>query len=114
MPRKRAAKKPGKFLNLALLLIAAIIVVELLLLFPHPEPAKGELPPPDLGDFCGTSTYAECDSDVDCIRGGCSGEICQSAHQEPVITPCWWRDCFDTDKHKTFCLCMNHKCQWWK
>jgi len=37
--------------------------------------------------FCGVSTGGPCSSDKDCVRSGCSGEVCQSKLEEPVVTP---------------------------
>jgi len=31
-------------------------------------------------------------ADGECVRGGCSGEVCQDANAEPVITDCVFRD----------------------
>ena len=30
----------------------------------------------EVSDFCGSSTYASCESDSDCATNGCSGQIC--------------------------------------
>ena len=47
--------------------------------------------------FCGWSTYGKCNSDEDCIRGGCSSQVCQSKYEEPVFTTCEVKGCYDAD-----------------
>jgi len=65
-------------------------------------------------EFCGWSTYGKCNSDKDCIKSGCSGEICQSRFEKPLITTCEWLDCYDAKKYKVACKCVNGRCQWVK
>ena len=65
-----------------------------------------------LEEFCGWSTYGNCSSDSDCTSGGCSGQVCQSKYEEPVITTCEWRDCFDASKYGLKCRCIDGRCQW--
>jgi eight-cysteine-cluster-containing protein len=67
---------------------------------------------PDLKSFCGTSTNGTCSSDSDCIRGGCSSQVCQSKFEEPVITTCEWRDCYEYEDVGVSCGCQGGKCQW--
>jgi eight-cysteine-cluster-containing protein len=62
--------------------------------------------------FCGWSTYGECSSDSDCIASGCSSQVCQSRYEEPVITTCEWRDCYDAEIYDLECQCVGKKCQW--
>lgn len=62
--------------------------------------------------FCGRSTYGRCRTDLDCVRDGCSGEVCRSVLEDPVITPCIWRECYDVRKYKAVCSCVNGMCQW--
>ena len=64
--------------------------------------------------FCGSSTYGGCSSDLDCIAGGCSGRVCQSKNEEPIITTCEWKDCYDDTKYGVTCGCVNNKCLWYK
>jgi eight-cysteine-cluster-containing protein len=63
-------------------------------------------------EFCGISTYSECQSDEDCIITGCSNQVCQSKNEEPLITTCEFRECFDARKFKVSCKCVDNKCQW--
>jgi|GEM_PF-1210148 eight-cysteine-cluster-containing protein len=63
--------------------------------------------------FCGFSTYGECVTDRDCMVGGCSGQVCQSKFEEPVITTCEWKECYDTEKYDVQCRCIENKCQWY-
>lgn len=62
--------------------------------------------------FCGWSTYGSCSSDSDCIKGGCSGEVCQSNQEQPLITTCEWKNCYNPDRYGLYCKCVNEKCQW--
>ena len=53
-----------------------------------------------------------CSSDLDCRPGGCFGEVCQSKYEEPVITICEWKSCYDAKRYHIDCGCIQHKCQW--
>lgn len=64
--------------------------------------------------FCGWSTYGKCSSDVDCRSGGCSDQVCQSVHEEPVITTCEWKDCYNSGEYGLYCGCVDGMCQWKK
>lgn len=63
-------------------------------------------------EFCGTSTYGFCEGNDDCIRGGCSSQVCQSVNEESVITTCEWTECYDAVKYKARCVCLENQCQW--
>jgi eight-cysteine-cluster-containing protein len=67
---------------------------------------------PDTAGFCGTSTLGACTTDSDCVTGGCSAQVCQAASEEPVITTCEWRDCYDSQSTGVGCGCVAGKCQW--
>ncbi len=60
--------------------------------------------------FCGWSTYGRCESDEDCVVDGCSGQVCRSKFEEPIITTCEWLDCYDVKG--VACKCIDGKCQW--
>ena len=62
--------------------------------------------------FCGWSTYGKCSSDEDCLRDGCSNQICRSRFGEPIITTCEWLDCYNADKFGVACKCIDGRCQW--
>ncbi len=62
--------------------------------------------------FCGWSTYGSCSSDSDCIRGGCSGQVCQSRYEETIVTTCEWRDCYNAEKYGLRCRCVDGRCMW--
>ena len=64
------------------------------------------------GDFCGWSTYGECSSDIDCLEGGCSGQVCESKSEESTITTCEWIDCYDNEAYGVRCKCIEGRCQW--
>jgi len=66
----------------------------------------------NLVEFCGTSTNGQCAVDSDCIEGGCSGQVCQSKNEEPVITTCEYRDCYNAENYGKVCGCIDNKCQW--
>ena len=66
---------------------------------------------PNLG-FCGWSTYGKCNSDEDCVRAGCSKQVCQSKFEKNIITTCEWLDCYDASKYEVACKCINGECQW--
>lgn len=74
-------------------------------------PTETELPPLDT-EFCGRSTNGACANDNDCMTGGCSGQVCQSKNEEPVITTCEYRECYDAKKYNAACRCTQSKCQW--
>jgi len=63
-----------------------------------------------IAGFCGWSTYGKCESDEDCVIDGCSGQVCRSKFEEPVITTCEWLDCYDVKG--VACKCIDGKCQW--
>ncbi len=73
---------------------------------------KHDLRPP--GEFCGRSTSGKCINDPDCVRGGCSRQVCQSAQEEPVITTCEWKECYNAAAFELECRCANERCQWEK
>lgn len=62
--------------------------------------------------FCGKSTNGACKTNNDCMTGGCSGQICQSKNEAPVITTCEYRECFSAKKYGLTCGCVNGQCNW--
>ena len=64
--------------------------------------------------FCGWSTFGNCSTDSECIRGGCNGEVCQSEFEEKVLTRCDDRDCYNPNFYSLSCLCVGKECQWVK
>jgi len=62
--------------------------------------------------FCGASTNATCSTDSDCMKAGCSGQICQAVSEKPVITTCEYRDCYDAAAYGVKCGCASGRCQW--
>lgn len=62
--------------------------------------------------FCGSSSDAACATDSDCVTDGCSGQICRSNTEEPRITSCEWRDCYDAQAYGLVCSCLEQKCEW--
>ena len=49
-----------------------------------------------------------CYSDADCIRTGCSGQVC---YHEPVITTCEWNDAYACFGYAD-CSCVGGQCAW--
>ena len=80
---------------------------------PTNETTPVEPPVPAIdSEFCGTSTNAPCTIDTDCQAGGCSGHVCQSREEEPMITTCEYRECYNAKKYSVSCRCTQNKCQW--
>jgi len=71
---------------------------------------NGAVTPPS--GFCGRSTNGTCSRDSDCMTGGCSGQVCQSAAEPPVITTCEYRTCYDASAFRVTCGCEGGKCAW--
>lgn len=65
-------------------------------------------------EFCGTSTEGACNSDIDCVTSGCSGQVCQSASEDDIDTTCEWRDCYSAEKFDMGCQCVEGYCKWHK
>lgn len=65
-------------------------------------------------EFCGFSTGGPCSSNSNCTVGGCSGQVCQSKSEEPLITTCEFRDCYDESLYDLKCKCIKNKCHWSK
>ncbi|MBI3588370.1 eight-cysteine-cluster domain-containing protein [Candidatus Micrarchaeota archaeon] len=77
-----------------------------------PNPTPSPSPTCGLGDFCGTSTNGPCAADSDCVRDGCSAQVCRSAADGPVITTCEYRACYDANRYNAGCGCVAGQCQW--
>lgn len=52
--------------------------------------------------------HFECNSNSDCFRTGCSGQICSSEH---VLTTCEWFPYYACYEDQ-YCVCENHRCTW--
>ncbi len=63
-------------------------------------------------EFCGWSTEGSCNNDNDCVIGGCSNQVCQSKNEEPAITTCEYRTCYDATTYNLNCNCVENKCKW--
>lgn len=64
-----------------------------------------------LNQFCGWSTYAKCETDADCVKTGCSGQVC-AGRGEKVYTTCEWKFCYNSTEFGMKCGCYDGKCQW--
>ena len=65
----------------------------------------------NVSGFCGTSTKTACNTSLDCIVGGCSGQIC-SGKTDEQITTCEYRSCYNAQEFRLSCGCFEGKCQW--
>lgn len=52
-----------------------------------------------------------CESDLDCITSGCSGQVCQHKDKPSAITTCEYKPEFSCYK-SSGCICRNNKCSW--
>ncbi len=53
-----------------------------------------------------------CESDSDCVRAGCSGEICaQKEKAENIVTPCVFKEEYEC-LELTECSCNDNGCEW--
>ena len=68
----------------------------------------------EIGEVCGGSTNGSCTIGSDCIKGGCSGQVCQSRLEEPIITTCEWIDCYSASTYGLECMCADGQCRWIK
>lgn len=57
---------------------------------------------------CARNTGARCESDRDCVQGGCSGELCYNPAFGQIATVC---DCEAPADYG--CGCVNGICTWW-
>ena len=89
----------------------SVEIAELSKNLPKAEQAKPSPSPKQTG-FCGWSTKGSCSNDSECITGGCSGQVCQSKSEEPVITTCEYKDCYNDEAYGVECKCVNNTCQW--
>jgi eight-cysteine-cluster-containing protein len=62
--------------------------------------------------FCGWETKGWCKSDFDCVAGGCSGQVCESTHENAVRTTCEYNECYDAQAYGVRCGCVQGLCQW--
>ncbi|KKP37442.1 MAG: hypothetical protein UR27_C0006G0049 [Candidatus Peregrinibacteria bacterium GW2011_GWA2_33_10] len=69
---------------------------------------------PVVGKFCGLSTYGYCETEKDCFRGGCSGQVCQNKQDEGMGIICEWNNCYMNKLYNLGCQCINNQCQWAK
>jgi len=63
-------------------------------------------------EFCGWATEGTCSTDEDCIVGGCSNQVCQSISEEPIVTTCEYKECYNAQTFGVSCKCLSNKCQW--
>ena len=62
--------------------------------------------------FCGSSTYATCSSESDCVVAGCSAQVCQGVLEESLATTCEYQSCYDAEVYDLSCTCFEEMCQW--
>lgn len=65
-------------------------------------------------DYYGSSTFASCTQESDCIASGCNMEICQGVNEESLSSICL-APAQDTPTQAGYkCGCNANKCQWGK
>ena len=62
--------------------------------------------------FCGISSRDSCESDSDCKKEGCSGQICQGSNDEGVVTTCEYKECYNAENYGLSCGCVDNQCIW--
>ncbi len=58
-----------------------------------------------------SSKDKECYSDFDCVKAGCSKQLCVSKDKSDIITTCEYNKEYGCLK-KTSCGCVLNKCKW--
>ena len=101
--------KIAKFSGLKILAVSGMFLVTLAAILIYNDQHSIIFPG---GEFCGISTNGKCSLDDECMHGGCSGEVCQSIYDEPVVTNCVYMDCYNETKYGLECKCVNQGCQW--
>ncbi|MCF7861745.1 eight-cysteine-cluster domain-containing protein [Candidatus Woesearchaeota archaeon] len=77
------------------------------------ECACDETNPPD--GFCGSSGLESCDKDDDCVKSGCSGQICMSTEKAgQILSTCEYKECYNAANYDLTCGCYEGKCAWHK
>ena len=99
-------KEPVWMILGSITLIVLFMGLGFLVQYGTPRTAKED------SEFCGMSTLGACESDADCVIGGCSGQICSSKNEGEISTTCEYRDCYDAEKYGFDCVCVNHTCTW--
>lgn len=75
---------------------------------------QGNLDSSENTDYYGSSTFAACEKDSDCIASGCNMEICQGVNEESLSSICL-APAQDTPTQAGYkCGCSANKCQWEK
>ncbi len=54
---------------------------------------------------------AECRTDADCFKAGCSSQLCVPESEKGVITTCEYKEEYGC-LQKTSCGCADGKCAW--
>lgn len=90
---------------LLLLLIAAMIFLGAMVVYTHAtEPGQVSVN--------ASTTVAECDRDADCLKAGCSNQLCLPRDKAvQAYSTCEWRDEYACYAQAS-CLCQNHACRW--
>ncbi|MEM5813009.1 MAG: eight-cysteine-cluster domain-containing protein [Candidatus Aenigmatarchaeota archaeon] len=103
--------------NLSLILLISIFAVFILIFYTNTKSDLTSIKLPEIpfiegNEFCGISTYGKCSRDYDCIKDGCSQQVCRSIYEKEIITTCEWRECYDASQYGLECKCINNACQW--
>ncbi|MFN3803555.1 MAG: eight-cysteine-cluster domain-containing protein [Pyrobaculum sp.] len=87
------------------ILAVLIFVIFMVITMKNPQPDGGT-------EFCGWSTGGKCVTDLDCVVDGCSGQVCRSTYEDPVITTCEWKECYNAERYGVRCRCIEGRCRW--
>ena len=87
------------------ILVASIFTISLVLADNTNSKANNE------DEFCGTSTKGACQIDSDCVKGGCSNQVCEN-QTESSVTTCEYLDCYGAERYNKKCGCEENECKW--
>ena len=65
-------------------------------------------------EYYGSSTYASCEVDSDCVVNGCNSEICAGKDEEQRVSICLFPEQPLPSDLGYSCGCSQNKCQWSK
>lgn len=65
-------------------------------------------------DYYGSSTFAACISDTECVVAGCNSEICQGQGEEESVSICILPDKSTPQQLGFTCSCHAARCQWYR
>ena len=80
----------------------------------HCVPIFFEAPDHKLNEnFCGSSMEGYCETNSDCVVGGCSSHVCGNLNEMgDLVTTCEFRECYRANVYGVSCGCFENKCAW--